>query len=225
LLSSLALILEPTRKPPYRPAYISPSAFRRTVDYDLSVQMVYPGPAEEAYTRRRTAFREHERVHNPSVVGVRPLPYRRYGEDTDQSRRYGQDTDPRASSVHLPKFLEPREDVIRSQLLQRTWRDINTEVGNSRQGNPYHQHPAMATPGGVAHTAWCKYNGQGLVKVECALGTRASIGPLPLLELLGEGGFGTVYRTELNGNSLAPKVTRLFSNRDRSIYVTDLENL
>jgi predicted Ser/Thr protein kinase len=83
----------------------------------------------------------------------------------------------------------------------------------------------MATPGDVAHTAWCNYNGQGLVKVGCALGTRASIGPLPLLELLGEGGFGAVYRTEPNGNSLALKVTRPFSNRDRSTYVTDLENL
>jgi hypothetical protein len=195
------------------------------VDYNLSVQLVYPGPAEEAYTGRRTAFRGHERVHNPAEVGVRPLPYRRYGEDTDQSRRYGQDTDPRASSVHLPQFLAPREDVIRSQPLQPTWRDINTEVGNSRQGNPYHQNPAMATPGDVAHTAWCNYNGQGLVKVECALGMRASIGPLSLLELLGEGGFGAVYRTELNGNSLALKVTRPFSNRDRSTYLTDLENL
>jgi serine/threonine protein kinase len=214
-----------------------------------TVQMDYSGVAGQDDTGRRTAFRgpppassaslgtysdsdfpslnEYGRVDNPySGVDGQPVPFdERYTEGINQYQRYGQDTDLRPILEHSPQFLEPREDVMRWSPLVTSWRDLNPDVGYSRQGYLRDPSSIMGTPGDLARAAWYNYNRQRSVKVEWPLVARDNPGPFKLFEPLGEGGFGAVHRIELEGHSLALKVTRPFSNRDRSRYVTELENL
>jgi len=81
----------------------------------------------------------------------------------------------------------------------------------------------MDTSSAAAHEAWRrKYDGP---KFEQPLTSLDDTGPFKLGRKLGEGGWGNVYRTELDGVVVALKLLHLFPNKQRDLYVNELKIL
>ncbi|KAF2826999.1 kinase-like protein [Ophiobolus disseminans] len=81
----------------------------------------------------------------------------------------------------------------------------------------------MANTSDAAHQTWNeKYGG---IKFEQPLSSLKDTGPLELIQKLGEGGWGNVYSTDLGGVAVALKLLHFFPNRQRHIYVNELEIL
>jgi len=81
----------------------------------------------------------------------------------------------------------------------------------------------MANTSEAAHRAWSrKYGG---LKFEQRLSSLRDTGPFDLTDKLGEGGWGNVYSTEIEGVAVALKLLHLFPNKQRHIYVKELRIL